>query len=140
MGLIKRLLFSDPTKALIQKDLQLLAKRHNIIAANIANASTPGYKAIEMEFDEKLRKAMGRDGIPMMKTDKKHLTKGGDVSKVMPDIKIDKTTKGRVDGNTVNLDKEIVNLSQNQILWNSVLTMKKAYGKITKMAVEGIVK
>ena len=136
MGLIQQMLFSDPTKGLMKRDLQLIAQKHKAVSSNIANASTPGYKAVKVEFDAQLKKAVSKNNLRMVETNAKHMASGQSVAHVKPDITIDRTSKGRVDGNTVDLDTEMGNLTKNQIMWNSVLTMKKQYGAIMKRALE----
>jgi len=136
MGLIKQMLFSDPTKGLMKRDLQLISQKHKAVSSNIANASTPGYKAVKVEFDAQLQKAVSKNNLKMVGTDAKHMASGQDVARVKPNITIDTTSKGRVDGNTVDLDTEMGLLTQNQIMWNSVLTMGKQYGGIMKRALE----
>src|SRR3989339_1111459 len=44
----------------LEKALRLSAKRQAVISQNIANANTPGYKA--MDFDEALDRAVERQG------------------------------------------------------------------------------
>jgi flagellar basal-body rod protein FlgB len=136
MGLIQQMLFSDPTKGLMKRDLQLIAQKHKAVASNIANASTPGYKAVKVEFDAQLQKAVSKNNLKMVGTNAKHMSSGQSVAHVKPNITIDTTSKGRIDGNTVDLDTEMGLLTQNQIMWNSILTMKKQYGSIMKRALE----
>jgi flagellar basal-body rod protein FlgB len=44
------------------KALQLRSQRLELIASNIANASTPGYKARDIDFDKALSEATKRQG------------------------------------------------------------------------------
>ncbi len=53
--------------------LQLRAKRAEIIASNIANADTPGYKAKGMDFKAALAQATSKQQTGMTRTNEKHI-------------------------------------------------------------------
>jgi len=52
------MLSGDATLKVIGKMLDGCAARHNAIAANLANAETPGYKRVDVRFEEQLAKAI----------------------------------------------------------------------------------
>jgi len=53
--------------------LDAASTRNTIIAQNIANAETPGYKRKEVDFETYLQQAMGDgDGLELKKTNDKH--------------------------------------------------------------------
>ena len=93
--------------------MEVRAKRAEIIASNIANADTPGYKARGMDFKKALAQATQHQQSGMKRTHEKHF----DVR-----IEINNTTDFRMpdqadtgDGNTVNLQ-----LERNLYLTNSM--------------------
>lgn len=51
----------------------LRAKRAEVLASNIANADTPGYKAQGMDFKQMLSQAQSKQQMGMAKTHDKHL-------------------------------------------------------------------
>ncbi len=53
--------------------LVLRAKRAEVIASNIANADTPGYKAQGMDFQKALAQATKKQTMAMSQTNEKHL-------------------------------------------------------------------
>jgi flagellar basal-body rod protein FlgB len=53
--------------------LVLRAKRAEVIAGNIANADTPGYKAQGMNFQKALAQAAKNQSMAMSQTNEKHL-------------------------------------------------------------------
>jgi len=59
MELLNNILFSDKTPRLLKKTLDLYLQKNSVISSNIANADTPGYKAVDLKFDEQLRTAIG---------------------------------------------------------------------------------
>ena len=46
-----------------QEALNLRAQRQEVLAANIANADTPGYQARDIDFDSELKKSCNVDGM-----------------------------------------------------------------------------
>ena len=90
--------------------LDLRTRRQSAIAANIANADTPGYRGVDVSFAA----ALGRAGstLPLTGTDPRHLTgagsSGGD-SLVLSGGAL------RRDGNDVDVDGEMGKLARNQI-------------------------
>jgi flagellar basal-body rod protein FlgB len=55
----------DTEIAFVQNALNLRARRHEILAGNIANSDTPNYKARDLDFSAALKNAMGADGGPL---------------------------------------------------------------------------
>ena len=61
-----------------QEALNLRAQRQEILAANIANADTPGYQARDIDFSSELKKVMERGraertGVALAMTSSRHL-------------------------------------------------------------------
>ena len=61
-----------------QEALNLRAQRQEVLAANIANADTPGYQARDIDFASELKKVMqrGRDAtsvVALTMTSTKHI-------------------------------------------------------------------
>lgn len=89
----------------LQKAMDIAVARQNAVAANIANASTPGYKALKVNFKDKLKAAMG-EGVRMDATNPRHLPNGmAGVYGVEPSF-VKKHDGARLDGSTVNLEEE----------------------------------
>ncbi len=89
--------------------------RQGVISGNIANIDTPGYKAKDATFDEeldtRLKLAVTRPG---------HLqSPGSSPPGVSYQIKEDPFSRIGNDSNTVDLDREMMKLTQNQILYEA---------------------
>ncbi|MFP7756393.1 flagellar basal body rod protein FlgB [Thermodesulfobacteriota bacterium B35] len=114
----------DPTLVMLQKVLDLRAENQQVISSNIANADTPGYAPATLEFEEQLRSAMAGDGLKPVVTRPGHIPiTPGDVSRVTGTISRHPDTTGIGDENGVSVDKEMVRLSENQILYEAAVTM-----------------
>lgn len=119
--------------SLLEKGLNLSWKKSEIIANNIANAETPGYKTTKMNFEEIFKNELSQKSSASLKrTRAKHLTKGGaalgDYSRY---ITKDLSTQMTVDGNNVDMELEQLDSAKNTILYQTLVL--KAYKEISKM-------
>ncbi|MBI4665477.1 MAG: flagellar basal body rod protein FlgB [Nitrospinae bacterium] len=104
----------------LQRGLDLTVTRVNSVAANIANAETPGYKAVNVEFEKNLAAAMGKD-FGMTGTNPRHYPlMGKGINGVQPEIT--QVVEGaRLDGNTVNPDQEMNNLVSARMEYETMI-------------------
>jgi len=92
-------IFGVHTDALI-----LRGKRAELIASNIANADTPGYKAKGMDFQKMLAQATQKQNLGMSQTNSKHLNISMGLNDGTEYRVPDQPDTG--DGNTVNVQVE----------------------------------
>lgn len=110
----------DATMQLLERAMDLRAMRHRVIAANIANEETPGYRAKELDFGEALRTA-GRPTMPALRvTHVRHLgTVNPPADRVQGRLTEVPTDELPLDGNSVNLELELAKMSDNALKFNS---------------------
>jgi len=103
---------------LLAAALQAEALRQKTIASNIANAETPGYRRVEVKFEELLAKEMDKGGGKV------------DVRQVEPEVYQPKNTPVKSNGNDVNLELEVGNLVKNSLRHETLarLLAKKVRG------------
>jgi|SRR5579884_1805772 len=115
----------DRTMGLLERALDLRGARQQVIASNIANEETPGYRAKELSFRDALSAAARpASTVSVRTTHHRHLT-------VLSDLARQAT--GRVtevpahdlplDANSVNLDLEMAKLSDNAMQYNTQATV-----------------
>ncbi|TDT50615.1 flagellar basal body rod protein FlgB [Fonticella tunisiensis] len=110
------------TYILIKKSLDASAERSRVIAHNIANINTRGFKASRVVFEEKLNEILNGENIRLKTTDSKHISNGNSISDLSYDVIKDKSTSMRLDGNNVDIDSEMTNLAANTILYNTLIS------------------
>ena len=94
--------------------LRLRGFRHQLLASNIANADTPNYKAVDINFEQELKRiTSSRTGnLKLETTNQSHQqSKSGNMLGVKPLFRT--ATEPNIDGNTVNLDVERAKLAEN---------------------------
>jgi flagellar basal-body rod protein FlgB len=111
----------DRAFAFQEKVLSLRGYRQQIIASNIANADTPNYKAMDIDFAATLRQAQGGvGGIMLARTAAGHLdARGGSTTGVKPLYRA--SVQPSIDGNTVDNNIEQAQFSENALQYMSTL-------------------
>ncbi len=123
------------TSQMIGKALNVSAKRHNLIAGNIANMDTIGYKPMDLDFNQTLKRAMGKKEPDFLdKTHSKHLASDDGKSFSMNGEDSEASDFYHLD--SVNIDTEMMNLMENNIKYRSIVEMKLRKSTITNYAID----
>jgi flagellar basal-body rod protein FlgB len=85
----------------LRRQMTIAAARQAAAAGNLANAETPGYKAVEVAFEETLDRA----SQALAKTDEAHLAANGAHG---IELREKRGQAARRDGNTVEIDQELL--------------------------------
>lgn len=91
-----------------------------MIASNIANADTPGYKAVDIYFQEALRIARSVANTPPLKlsaTHSGHILGRTEFSLPSYSLKYHIPSQTSLDGNTVEMDVERSKFAENSMMW-----------------------
>lgn len=116
----------DKSINLLEKMLDVSAIKHKVIANNIANINTPGYKKMEVSFAEQLEKVIKDNS--MNKFDS-----------LQPKIVLSKEDANgtvRNDGNNVDMDKEVSSLMKNTLSYNIYTQLLAKKMESLKSAIE----
>ena len=104
------------------------AKRMEVLAANLANADTPHYKARDMEFSSVMAGMNGASRLTV--TDSRHI--GGASSFTSNDsLKYRIPHQPALDGNTVESDLELARYAENAVSYQASLMF--ATGRISTL-------
>ena len=99
--------------------LKLRANRAELLAANIANADTPNYKARDIDFKRALRLA-GNNSAEMATTNTRHINSAGK-SISGAEILYRIPSQPSLDGNTVDLQTERSAFLENSMMYQASL-------------------
>jgi len=98
---------SDSTVfASLRRQLTLAAAKQAVAASNLANVDTPGYKAQEVEFGDALSEKLGAQTVRT--THARHLAGTEPASAATREAE---GLAARRDGNTVQIDRELLNMT-----------------------------
>ena len=98
--------------------LELRSQRMGLIASNIANAGTPGYKARDMDFAAALK---AREG-------------GGDAASA---VRYRLPTMPSLDGNTVEMNTEQTAFAENAVGYSATLSFIRSRAETLTRAMKG---
>ncbi len=105
----------DPTTSNLERYMDLLSARQKLVASNIANADTPGYKTQDIDFQFEFTS----------------LVNGQQPQTVQADGLPEKP-----DGNNVSMDREARMLAENAMRFNVASTLVRGQLKQIRDAIE----
>jgi flagellar basal-body rod protein FlgB len=118
-----------------EQALQLHGQRLTVLAANLANADTPGFKARDIDFAEVLGGG-ATASLPVAMTNPAHLamTDGG-----LPagELKYRNPYQASLDGNTVEMPVEQAAFSENNVKYQASLTFINSTISLLQFAIAG---
>jgi flagellar basal-body rod protein FlgB len=111
----------DTTQLALERAIEGAGKRHQALAANLANANTPGYQRVDVDFHGTLASAMGR---------------GADAVATASFSPVRDASAGatRADGSTVDVDSESAKLAANALEHQAAVQVAHARIGILKAA------
>jgi flagellar basal-body rod protein FlgB len=105
---------------LVEKALGIRSFYHKVLSGNIANVETPNYKEKDIDFFNEIQKQMaGSSNIEVRE-------------------KTDDDGMNSIDGNTVNIEKQMVKMTENSMIYNSLIqVITKKFSMMRYMINEG---
>ena len=113
---------NDPLFGMHGASLALRSQRLAMLASNIANAATPGYKARDIDFDKALAAAQG-GSTPQ--------------SAAQDAVQYRVPLESSIDGNTVELTTEQTAFAQNAIQYRTTLSFLEGRIATVMQALKG---
>ena len=98
-----------------EQALMVQGQRMGVLAGNLANADTPGYKARDIDFAAVLSQSQGDAA-----TDSAHITLGG-TDPATGDVKYRNPYQASLDGNTVEMPIEQAAFSETNVRYQASL-------------------
>lgn len=126
----------DATLNFHETALRVRGQRQELLAANIANADTPGYKARDINFADTFKQALvgSASGLQTDTTNPAHIPatashQNGVLYRAM--------IQGSVDGNTVDMDVERAQFADNALRYEASVNMISGQIKKLLSAIQG---
>jgi flagellar basal-body rod protein FlgB len=95
----------DITQLALERAIEGAGKRHEALAANLANANTPGYQRLEVDFHSALSSAMDKGDETHSALERLSFQPAKDQAAGVT----------RADGSTVDVDSESAKLAENAL-------------------------
>ena len=126
----------DSALGIHQYALQARVQRAEVLANNLANADTPGFKARDIDFQAMMKQAQSNaGGFAMNSTHSGHITEGGGAQGSVSDNDLLYRTPHQpsVDGNTVDAQQEQSRFMRNAMDYQaSFQFLSSKFSGITK--------
>ena len=121
----------------MEKALDAAVLRQRVIANNIANADTPGFKRSDVRFESLLRAELeGRGGLVGLRTDPRHIPIGS-TGLPEPEVVTDRRTVMNNNLNNVDIDAEMSALAANQLRYNVLVQQVSHEIRLLRTAIGG---
>lgn len=110
----------DSALGIHAKAVDVRAQRTELLASNIANADTPGFKARDIDFKAALSNANSRLKTGLTRTHANHLPQSGDSFRSTLLYRV--PNQASLDGNTVDGQLEKAAFAENALRYQASLT------------------
>lgn len=103
----------DPSFGALDAALGAAGMRQQVLANNLANVNTPGFKRSDVQFDSVLAHAVDA-------------AEAGDASSLQglkASVETDSASSMRADGNNVDIDNEMANIAENNVRYNALVQL-----------------
>lgn len=134
MKSILNTLFSENLPGL-QKAMDLTFRRNQAITSNIANAETPGYRAVDVHFGQELDRAFGSQQDLLEKTNSLHMdVSSNSGAHLIPDL----SGATKPDGNNVDIDIQMGQLAYNRSRYSQAANMVRKQFSLLSNAIRQV--
>jgi len=127
----------DKVFGIHEQAVQVRARRSEVLASNLANADTPGYKARDFDFKAMLRE-QAQPAVRLAATHHSHINNDqGLVAAAQMQYRLPQQPS--LDGNTVEVEREQAEYSANAVTYQASLRFLEGKIKGLKTAIRGSV-
>ncbi len=111
-----------PLFSMLKTRMKWLETRQRLLAENVANAETPGYRGRDLKAPDFSRQLQAATSVQMISTSTGHLA---GVTQSDPNFQADRSQAFETTprGNSVSLEEEMMRIAQNQIDHQTVASL-----------------
>lgn len=111
------------TGDLLLRLMSVSSLRARVIAGNVSNQNTPGYRRQEVDFENALLREIENGRT--------------DLESIKPEISVDEEATPRADGNSVNMEDEVIAMRENRIMYELYANMLRGRSNLIRSAIHG---
>lgn len=143
----------DATSQILEAALDGTKFRHQIIANNLANVDTPGFQSLDLQFQQALKAQLHPPDKNPPQTFEERIErlatktfkvavrlsheKGPPSDRPRAKIVSEASDQPRLDGNTVDIDREMVKHIENTLFHNAYIELLNRKYRMLKTAISG---
>ncbi len=129
-------LFDSSTIPMLQEVVNFSEARHNVLAGNIANVDTPGYRVRDLSvdtFQERLKEAISAREVQKESMSRGiHQSKPGDP---MRDVRDSLKSILYLDNSDVGMEQQVTEIAKNQIMHNLAVSIMSSQFRLLEVAI-----
>ena len=128
-------LAQTPFFGMLRARLDQLSQRQQLIAENIANASTPGYRPRDIDttaFERMVQRTSSGGGVTMVRTNPGHMSAGGGSGGAHVITRDDSETT--IDGNAVVLEDQMGRAAETRMQFETGIALYQKGLELVRMA------
>lgn len=127
-------LASTPFFGMLRQRLDHLSERQRLISENIANASTPGYRARDIDTSgfERMLASSGGGSLQMARTNPMHMPAGGGSASAQIVTRDDSETT--IDGNSVVLEEQMARAAETRMAFETGIALYQKGLELVRLA------
>ena len=123
----------------LYEQLNFRGEKQKVISSNIANINTPNYKTKDLIFEDELNSAT--NSLKLKQTNIRHISSISALSSSgNPRLIEVKGLEEQNDGNNVNLDTQMGEMSKNKILFDAIQSSIKRDSRLFRSVIESSAK
>ncbi|HJL20371.1 MAG TPA: flagellar basal body rod protein FlgB [Sandaracinaceae bacterium LLY-WYZ-13_1] len=111
--------------SILHRALDYHLERHNVLASNVANVDTPGFRPLELVREDLPAESGGT--LPLAATDRAHLRAGrGELGPFRLEEAEERVVNPGNDGNAVSLEREMSKVAANQLRYDGAVRIVRS--------------
>jgi flagellar basal-body rod protein FlgB len=123
----------DAIVAALGRQMTAAVAKQVVAASNLANVDTPGYRAKDVSFDDVFAQEMAKGGLAT--TNPAHMTAAG--NELPPATEVE-GLQARRDGNTVQIDRELLQMTKASTDFTAAQTALAAKFRLIRYAISEV--
>ena len=111
----------SPQSTLLLRLMSAASLRADVLATNLVNQNTPGFRRREVKFEEKLVRELDRSRP--------------ELERVQPEVVEDRDAPDGASGNSVNMVKEVSAMRENRLLYELYANILQGRTRLLELAI-----
>jgi flagellar basal-body rod protein FlgB len=127
--------FNDRTLDAMSAYLGRMSQRQQVVASNLANIDTPGYRSKDVSFHATMQELLSDNSIGIRTSQSRHI-QGNPISLRASAVEV-QGLSFRADGNNVNLDREMLKLSETSFAYSLITQLVRGKFRTLALSING---
>ncbi len=129
-------LLNDPTLGLMERYMTLSAQRQSLISSNLANIDTPGFRTLDIDVQKEIQSSSPQH-VRVRSSSPRHFFSNS-ANQPSPNISEVSESPSRSDLNNVDLDREMMKLSETEAKFSTFAYLVRSHFRILQQTLNEV--